>query len=72
MDSYCKANPGQIKVDPDNCAQYFNCSDTTSTLGHYKEECKYPDLFSTLTMSCQSFNRVLCQKRREPKAPCEF
>jgi hypothetical protein len=71
MDNFCKANPRQIKVNPDNCAQYFNCSDTTSQLGHFKEECKYPDLFSTTTMTCQPFNMVPCQTRMEPKAPCK-
>ncbi|XP_052252891.1 uncharacterized protein LOC127859481 isoform X4 [Dreissena polymorpha] len=72
MESYCQANPTAIKKDPDHCAQYFNCSETNTTLGHHLMECKYPDLFSDTTLRCESFETVLCATRNEPKAPCEY
>ena len=72
MDSYCKANPGVIKVNPDNCAQYFNCSDPSSPYGQHLEECKYPSLFSDVTLRCEQFDTVTCDKRKEPQAPCKY
>lgn len=70
MDSYCQANPKAIKVDHNNCAKYFNCSDNSTLTGHMKE-CKYPDLFSSTSLTCASFETVNCDTRTEPKAPCK-
>ena len=36
------------------------------------EECKYPDLFSTITSRCESFIKVNCETRPEPQAPCKY
>ncbi|WAR05418.1 hypothetical protein MAR_020787 [Mya arenaria] len=72
MDSYCKAYPTAVMVDPINCATYFNCSAQNTSLGHHLMECKYPDLFSEVTHSCQAFDTVTCHTRHEPKAPCEY
>lgn len=67
---YCAANPSDIVPMPDNCAQYYNCTEMNSRIGGHVMECKYPDLFSTQTRSCQSFETVHCTKRMEPQAPC--
>ncbi|KAL4228860.1 hypothetical protein ACF0H5_011900 [Mactra antiquata] len=72
IDSYCHTYPNAVKVNPLNCAQYYNCTDPTAPYGHHLEECTYPDLFSTTTMSCQRFQNVLCSNRTEPQAPCEY
>ena len=70
--SYCQAHRGDIKADPSNCARYFNCSDPTSPLGPYIEECNYPELFSTLYKTCGQFDQVDCQSRPEPTSPCKI
>lgn len=72
IDSYCQANPMVVKENPSNCAQYYNCSDNSSKYGHHLEECPYPDLFSTMTLSCQKFESVDCKNKTEPEAPCLY
>ncbi|KAL3884669.1 hypothetical protein ACJMK2_024787, partial [Sinanodonta woodiana] len=69
---YCKANPDEIVPATDNCAQFFNCSTRQTHLGNHRVECPYPDLFSTLTHSCQNFTTVHCNARPEPEAPCDY
>ncbi|KAK3583069.1 hypothetical protein CHS0354_004014 [Potamilus streckersoni] len=68
---YCAANPSAIVADEDDCAQFFNCSDPNSRNGTAME-CKYPDLFSRLTMHCEVFTNTSCDSRMEPQAPCEY
>ena len=67
---YCAANPFDIVPTPDNCAQYYNCTEKNSHIGGHVMECKYPDLFSTQNQSCQNFETVHCTKRMEPQTPC--
>lgn len=57
-----------IQEYSDSCAMYINCSRT----GHYLVECKYPDLYSPVSKTCQSFKSVTCGKRPEPQKPCKF
>lgn len=57
-----------IQEHTDSCAMYINCSRT----GHYLVECKYPDLYSPVSKTCQSFKSVTCGKRPEPQKPCKF
>nr|XP_022322146.1 uncharacterized protein LOC111123822 isoform X3 [Crassostrea virginica] len=68
---YCSAHPKALLPKEDNCGQYFNCSDSGFD-GNHTMECKYPDLFSVKTMSCQWFENVTCDTRMEPQAPCEY
>ena len=75
---YCKANPREIIPDHDNCAHYFDCvkvnqnrTSRAMTTGMVSE-CKYPDLFDSQTLTCQSFTSVSCHDRPEPQAPCKF
>ena len=35
-------------------------------------ECPYPSFYSTTTSSCQSFDKVRCGTRPQPKAPCKL
>ena len=69
---YCTAHPTDVLPTVDNCAQYYNCSDRITSLGNHKEECSYPDLFSSESLSCESFMDVDCSTRAEPKAPCKL
>lgn len=70
---YCQANPNDIVPISDNCAEYIDClSVGTGPVGGPVKECKYPDLFSKVTMSCVNFTTVVCDKRREPMAPCKY
>lgn len=64
---YCSVHPQALLPDLDNCAKLFNCSEP----GIYKE-CKYPNLFSLQSLSCQDFTKVNCGGRKEPQAPCEY
>lgn len=69
----CKNNPHQLLANPVDCAQYYDCSQKTSSMGQdYLKECKYPDLFSPVTKKCQDFQTVKCDKRPEPQAPCKY
>lgn len=72
IDEICKQNPKAILRKIDNCAQYYNCSVSNSSYGGHLQECKYPDLFSTVSMECENFKTVTCDNRTEPQAPCEF
>ena len=66
---YCQANPGDMLPVETDCAKYYKCS--ASLLGQdVVQECRYPDLFSTISMTCQDFTTVHCDKRPEPQAPC--
>ncbi|KAJ8316011.1 LOW QUALITY PROTEIN: hypothetical protein KUTeg_006025 [Tegillarca granosa] len=76
---FCKANPQAILPDPDNCAHYFNCSQNSSSIhrkltsiGNYRVECSYPDLFDQKWLTCHNFTNVTCDHRPEPQAPCEY
>lgn len=72
IDEICKQNPKAILRKNDNCAQYYNCSVSNSSYGGHLQECKYPDLFSTVSMGCENFKTVTCDNRTEPQAPCKF
>lgn len=68
----CKAHPNIVRPNPYDCAQFIDCSKSRPghVIGEYVKECPYPKLFSTDTMECQEYNKVLCNTRREPRAPC--
>lgn len=59
---------------PDNCAQYIDCNVVSQggSSADPVQECTYPDLFSTLSMTCQHFTTVTCDTRMEPQAPCKY
>ena len=71
VDLFCSANPRAVVKDLDNCAHFINCSHKNSDLGKFYQECTYPDLFSDVTMKCESFQAVSCKHRPEPQAPCK-
>lgn len=70
IDQFCKSKPGTVRPHPTNCAQYYNCSQT-SVQGDHLFECPYPDLFDSSTLLCRNFTTVPCGKRQEPMAPCK-
>jgi len=57
--------------NPLNCAQYFDCTKTSSLSEPHLFECPYPDLFNNLTMQCDDFENVQCGRRMEPMDPCK-
>lgn len=67
---YCQANPQDIIPDLENCAHFYNCSDVIHMKRVASMECTYPDLFSRVTLRCERFTTVTCDKRPEPQAPC--
>lgn len=69
---YCKANPRDVIAMKDNCAHYIDCEQVVQGASDAVSECTYPDLFSTLSMTCQAFTTVHCDNRPEPQAPCEL
>ncbi|PVD19358.1 hypothetical protein C0Q70_19846 [Pomacea canaliculata] len=73
----CRANPGTLVAYPSNCNWYYNC--TVAALVHLdghvaalEEECRYPQLFDTVTSRCREFINVQCGDRFEPVDPCEY
>lgn len=74
IDAVCQMNKTAIVANPFNCAQYYDCSKQVSAFGKpYLQECKYPDLFSSGTNSCEPFTSVTgsCGRRKEAQAPCK-
>ena len=70
---YCQAHPTEIIPMKDNCAHYIDCTRVLAGVtADPVSECTYPDLFSTLSMTCQAFTTVQCDSRPEPMAPCTF
>ncbi|KAK3095139.1 hypothetical protein FSP39_010723 [Pinctada imbricata] len=69
---YCTANRGKVIPHPENCAQYFDCSKPVGRYGPYLFECKYPELFSTMTGKCGRYSEVKCGGRFEPQDPCDY
>lgn len=70
--SYCRSYPGTILPHPTDCAKYFRCPTNKFDTITYQEECTYPDLYSTVSHSCQNFTSVSCGIRQEPQAPCKI
>lgn len=70
--SYCQAHPRDIIPMKDNCAHYIDCARVLAGASEPVSECTYPDLFSTLSMTCQAFTTVQCDTRPEPQAPCKY
>ncbi|XP_076453497.1 uncharacterized protein LOC143288755 [Babylonia areolata] len=56
----------------DNCAQYYNCSNPTSSLGRYVSECPMGQLFHAATGMCAPRHMVQCQGRPAPQQACHY
>lgn len=78
---YCKAHPTELLPDPDNCAKFFNCSESlikprssrsNVAIGKFGYECPYPELYDTMLQMCSNFTKVRCTTRWEPMAPCKY
>ncbi|CAL1546271.1 unnamed protein product [Lymnaea stagnalis] len=72
IENTCNAWPGMIMYKEHNCAQFYNCSNPTSSLGPYTDECPPGTLFHIITNNCLPFNEVACQGRYEPKQVCDY
>eukprot|EP00745_Piridium_sociabile_P004169 TRINITY_DN124677_c0_g1_i1.p1 TRINITY_DN124677_c0_g1~~TRINITY_DN124677_c0_g1_i1.p1 ORF type:complete len:272 (-),score=38.58 TRINITY_DN124677_c0_g1_i1:471-1286(-) len=76
LDARCQNNKSAIFPHPDFCHLYFNCSDGSTSLPWYftphLKECRYPQLFSTVTSRCQKFDDVTCGDRQELLTHCEY
>lgn len=62
--AYCEANPGEIKANPVNCAQYFDCGEESIKARMFLRECLYPHVFDYQSSTCVNFTLVDCGKRR--------
>lgn len=69
--AYCKNNPTERLVDPDNCARFYDCSLPNSKYGAYVDECEYPKLYDSIAKRCRPFLQVDCGTRRVPIDPCK-
>ena len=68
----CLDTPDAMLPNPDNCAQYYDCHEENSLLGHYLMECPYPQLFNDELGKCSDYTEVVCGTRFEPKSPCKY
>jgi hypothetical protein len=59
--AHCELFPGSIQPHPYQCAQYFDCGPTIG--GSYLRECKYPQLFDEVSMTCQNFFPIIQQHK---------
>ena len=71
VSEYCNTHPQAVLPNKNDAAQYFDCSQPSSTLGPYKHECNYPDLFDASALLCKDFTTVPTDARPEPQAPCK-
>ncbi|XP_060070649.1 uncharacterized protein LOC132550573 [Ylistrum balloti] len=62
----------QLYYDCTTIQASLNVTDVEPTDGVSLRECEYPDLFSDVTMKCESFINVNCGKRREPVDKCDY
>ncbi|XP_069104084.1 LOW QUALITY PROTEIN: uncharacterized protein [Argopecten irradians] len=69
---FCVANPGVIKANPLNCAQYFDCGNASIRAQTFLRECPYPMQFETNSLACQNFTDVICDTRKDIKLPCDY
>ncbi|XP_071165550.1 uncharacterized protein [Mytilus edulis] len=69
---YCRSNPLQKIANPNNCAQFYDCSKPTGRFGAYLYECQYPQLFNDVTGNCVVFGNVKCGNRFLPQSPCQY
>ncbi|XP_062572686.1 uncharacterized protein LOC134234627, partial [Saccostrea cucullata] len=72
ISSYCMMHSTGSFPNPENCAQFYDCSTRDSEYGLYLKECQYPQLYEIETDTCQHFSRVNCGSRYEPIEPCEY
>ncbi|XP_067670570.1 uncharacterized protein [Haliotis asinina] len=74
FDHMCKWNPSAKLPSQLSCSQYFDCSQSTSSVEYvkYVMECPYPQLFSDVHGRCLHFKLVQCGKRPMPVAPCDY
>ncbi|XP_061184903.1 uncharacterized protein LOC133192909 isoform X1 [Saccostrea echinata] len=70
--AYCTAHPGEIRANPVNCGQYFDCGEESIKQRTFLRECPYPHLFHAESSTCMNFTMVDCGKRREYTAPCDY
>ncbi|XP_065924132.1 uncharacterized protein [Magallana gigas] len=70
--AYCEAHPGEIKANPVNCAQYFDCGEESIKARTFLRECPYPHVFDDQSSTCVNFTLVDCGKRREYTSPCDY
>ena len=67
---YCRLNPTAIIAHFNNCAQYFDCREAVKQ--SFLRECRYPQLFDEVDMTCKNFSEVQCGARFVPQAPCKY
>lgn len=63
-------NPMAVIAHFNNCAQYFDCREAVN--GSFLRECRYPQLFDEVELTCKNFTDVTCRQRFEPQAPCKY
>ena len=54
-------------TDHTRCEVFHNCTSI-----HNSSSCKYPDLFSDVSKTCEPFQRVNCGNRTIPLSPCKL
>ncbi|VDI50299.1 Hypothetical predicted protein [Mytilus galloprovincialis] len=83
----CKSDVDSLIPHPNTCQLFYNCSQAVSPLPTedrrtphmphtlrppFLHECPFPELFSTVTMSCQNYTDVKCGSRYETKNKCDY
>ncbi|XP_046572060.1 uncharacterized protein LOC124280209 [Haliotis rubra] len=59
---------------PENCAQYYNCSDPKQRFRwpEHLRECPYPQLYNVITKQCEHYSMVKCGDREQPISHCDY
>ncbi|XP_041355816.1 uncharacterized protein LOC121373314 [Gigantopelta aegis] len=70
---YCRNHPTELVAKADNCAQYYDCSSSSSPFNEaHLRECQYPAYFDEAKATCAVYSSVTCSGKSTPKAPCEY
>ncbi|XP_069142515.1 uncharacterized protein [Argopecten irradians] len=76
MPQLCAVNPNIKMPHPTECQLYYDCSHTYDTVPRFFEqhmkECPYPQQFSDITLTCESFEDVTCGTRTDYKSACDY
>ncbi|KAL5004423.1 hypothetical protein ScPMuIL_017879 [Solemya velum] len=87
VESYCYKEASGMKIPdvcaagatvmphPRGCQLFYDCgiTDVSSPISEaYVNECEYPKLFSTVSLSCEIFDGVTCGDRQEFTNGCDY
>lgn len=66
---YCKTRKSKTLPNTKYCHKYYECKKGSVVT---PQMCRYPQLYSTQSNSCEDFKKVRCGSRKEYKTKCQY